>query len=520
MKKPTNILYLDIDSLRPDHLGCYGYHRRTSPSIDALAAEGVSFTQCYTPDAPCMPSRTAMTTGRFGIRTGVVNHGGVASQPRIWGADRGFSCSFTDPNWVSQFQREGYHTVAFSPFAQRHGAWHWYAGFMEIHNTGGGGMETADSISPQVTDWFARRGMQDDKPFFMWVNLWDPHTPYRTPLEFGNPFEKDPIPAWYNELVRAAHWKKAGPHSPQEVNDFVPEPEWLFGNPEWGQRFPAFPHRQPSQIASMEDARRMFDNYDAGVAYADLHVGRIIAELKARGLYENTAIIVSSDHGENLGELWVYGDHQTADQFTHRVPMVVRWPGITDAHAGRHDDRLMYSLDFAATSLEWAGLKVPKEWDGESFGMDYGTGVGRSRREWLILSQLAWCAQRSVRWERYLFIETYHDGFHGYPEHMVFDLDADPHEQVDLASTRLDLVARGAEILRGWKEGVLKTSRYPEDPLETVMAEGGPFHVRNMGPAYLERLQETGREEFAKGFAARKRPVGGAFHPVDQTGED
>ena len=509
MSDPVNILYIDIDSLRPDHLGCYGYHRQTSPHMDALAAEGVRFTRCYTPDAPCMPSRTAMTTGRFGIRTGVVNHGGAASLPRIRGADRGFTCSFTDPNWIPQFQSAGYHTVAFSPFAQRHGAWHWYAGFMEVHNTGGGGMETADSISPRVTEWIDGHGKLGGKPFFMWVNLWDPHTPYRTPMEFGNPFENDPLPSWYNEKIRSAHWQKAGPHSPQEVNGFVPEPDWLYGNPALAERFPAFPQRQPTQIASMEDARRMFDNYDTGVAYADLHVGRIIAGLKSVGLYENTAIIISSDHGENLGELWVYGDHQTADHITHRIPMVVRWPGLTDHHAGRQDDRLMYSIDFAATTLEWAGLKVPKEWDGESFGGEYGKGEGRSLREWLVLSQLAWCAQRSARWDRYLLIETYHDGFHDYPEHMLFDLEADPQEQVNLAPTRRDLVNRGLEILREWKDRIFKDGCDPHDPLETVMAEGGPFHVRDHGSEYLKRLRETGRGEMAQKFTLRQGAFGG-----------
>ena len=75
------ILYIDIDSLRPDHLGCYGYHRNTSPNIDRIAAEGVRYENCYVTDAPCLPSRTALWSGRFGIHNGVINHGGVASEP-------------------------------------------------------------------------------------------------------------------------------------------------------------------------------------------------------------------------------------------------------------------------------------------------------------------------------------------------------------------------------------------------------------------------------------------------------
>ncbi|CAM3900456.1 MULTISPECIES: sulfatase-like hydrolase/transferase [Paenibacillus] len=73
------VLLLDLDSMRPDHLGCYGYARNTSPHIDRIAAEGIKFDNYYTSDAPCFPSRTALMTGRFGIHNGVVGHGGRCS---------------------------------------------------------------------------------------------------------------------------------------------------------------------------------------------------------------------------------------------------------------------------------------------------------------------------------------------------------------------------------------------------------------------------------------------------------
>lgn len=497
-----NILYIDIDSLRPDHLGCYGYHRQTSPQIDALAREGLRFTNCYTPDAPCLPSRTAMTTGRCGIHTGVVNHGGERCVPFNYGRERGFADNWTNANWASQYQRQGYHTVAFSPFAQRHGAWHWYAGFMEMHNTGGSGMEVAHEITPQVTDWLTRNH-SSTKPFFMWLNIWDPHTPYRTPREFGNPFAGEALPDWYTEEVRQDHWKKAGPHSPQEVNEFVPEPAWLFQNQGLRERYPAFPERQPRQISDMEEARKMFDGYDCGVAYADQCVGAIVQQLKDLGLYETTAIMISSDHGENLGELWVYGDHQTADQCTHRIPMIVRWPGVTDNLAGQADDRLVYNIDMAATALELAGRADLREWDGVSLAEDLRAGVlHREIRPELILSQLAWCAQRSVRWDRWLYIRTYHDGFHDYPGEMLFDVDHDPHEQNNLAEEHPAEVAEGRKRLSAWHRQMMATAHLAEDPLDTVMAEGGPFHVRD-GPTYLERLRQTGRGEIADRLAAK-----------------
>ena len=85
------ILYVDIDTLRPDHLRRCGYPRNTSPNIDALAARGVRFTRTYASDAPCLPGRTALFTGRPGMQTGVVNHGGRMADIRPQGPGRPFN---------------------------------------------------------------------------------------------------------------------------------------------------------------------------------------------------------------------------------------------------------------------------------------------------------------------------------------------------------------------------------------------------------------------------------------------
>ncbi|MDH3584103.1 MAG: sulfatase, partial [Phycisphaerae bacterium] len=317
------LIYFDIDSLRADHLGCYGYHRATSPVIDDLAARGLRLDNLYITDAPCLPSRTALFSGCFGIRTGVVNHGGSAAQPINEGPSRGFESLLGQTSWMRCLRDLGLHTATISPFAERHSAWHWYANFSEIHNTGDGGMERADEIAPVAIDWIRRRGAADD--WFLHVNLWDPHTPYRTPSDFGDPFASAPLPAWYTEEVRRRHWTQPGPHSAQEVNGYDNEGTTFAGD---------FP-RQPTVIDSMSAARQMFDGYDTGVLYADQHIGRILQALDDVGVRDQTAIIVGADHGENLGELNIYGDHQTADQPTCRVPLVVCWPGATDHLAGQ-----------------------------------------------------------------------------------------------------------------------------------------------------------------------------------------
>jgi arylsulfatase A-like enzyme len=260
--------------------------------------------------------------------------------------------------------------------------------------------------------------------------------------------------------------------------------------------------RQPWKIDSMEAARRVFDGYDTGVKYADDHIGHIFDALKKAGLWDNTAIIISADHGEALGELNVYGDHQCADHVTCRVPMIVRWPGVTDAMAGRAFDALHYQNDCAATFVELAGGRV-ENWDGESFAGFLRAGRDEGRDS-LVLSQGAWCVQRGVRWGDWLLLRTWHDAWHDYPPEMLFNVACDPHEQQDLASERPDLVREGVAKLAAWRGRMLE--RGCGDPLDTVLAEGGSLHAREAGH-YLERLRATDRASLAEKFATRVLPV-------------
>lgn len=146
------ILLLDLDSTRPDHLGCYGYPRQTSPNIDRIAAQGVRFDHYYTSDAPCFPSRTALMTGRFGIHNGVVGHGGSAADVRHEGPSREFRDRLAAESFPALFRQAGLRTALVSPFGERHSAWTFYAGFNEIYNTGKGGMESAEEVTPVVLD--------------------------------------------------------------------------------------------------------------------------------------------------------------------------------------------------------------------------------------------------------------------------------------------------------------------------------------------------------------------------------
>ena len=480
------ILYLDIDTTRADHLGCYGYARNTSPNIDRIAAQGVRFENCYVSDAPCLPSRASMFTGQFGIHSGVVNHGGVCADLRPVGPDRGFNQRNQRSGFIDCLTQRGIYPVSFSSFAERHSAWWFYAGWREMYNSGKGGGESAEEIMPAALDWIARNAKRDN--WMLHINLWDPHTQYRAPADFGNPFEDEPIESWYTEELRQKQWDGFGPGGPQEPCGSYGQ---AFNNP-----------RQPDQVRSMADYKNWIDGYDCGIRYADQWCGRVLNALADQGVLDDTIVIMTSDHGENMGELGVIGDHAVADHITSRVPMIVRFPGL---RGGRVDRGLYNQTDIAATLVELLGGRTPAHWDGQSYAPAFQAGKDGGR-PFVVFSQCAWSVMRSVRWGSHVFCRTYHSGLKDLRARMLFDVSADPHELNDLAPSQPALVDHGSALLEQWTTDMMTRSEHAEDPLWRVMREGGAFHTRSMLKAYCQRLRQTGRARHAEFL--EKHPTG------------
>ena len=463
------ILYLDIDTMRADHLGCYGYCRDTSPTFDRLAAEGVRFENCCVSDAPCLPSRASLFTGRFGIHSGIVNHGGTAADLRLHGPERSFRHRPARNSWVAAMRQAGFYTASVSPYAERHSAWWFYHGWREMFNP---------------MQWLGQHATEDN--WFLHVNYWDPHTPYRTPADFGSPFEGQPFDEWLTEEKIKRDFAGYGPHSAQDLAGAGPcDPG----------RWP----RIPAQIRSMDDYAKWIDGYDTGIRYADHHCGLILAELERQGVLDDTAVIMSVDHGENQGELNIYGDHHTSCHCTARVPLIIRWPGLP---SGRVDGALHYQSDMAATVVELVGGTVPPIWDGRSFAEAFREGR-EAGRDALVCGNCAWSCQRSVRWGDWILLRTYHDGLKDLPPVLLFDLAADPHMANDLSPARPEAVNEGLARLHEWHTEMMNTSESEIDPMWNVIREGGPYHTRGRLGSYCERLRETGRGHHADALMAR-----------------
>ncbi|MEM1011750.1 MAG: sulfatase [Planctomycetota bacterium] len=499
------IVYLDLDALNPSHLGCYGYHRDTSPNIDQLAKDGVRFDNVYCSDAPCLPSRTALYTGRFGIHTGVVGHGDTAADPKREGPGRGFRSTYEEDSFPRQLQKLGMHTAMISPFGQRHAAHHYYAGFNEIHNTGEGGQEPVETVEPVLQSWLDRNVERDD--WYLHLNFWDIHTPYRVPMDYGDPFANEPIADWFTDDVIQRHLQRGGPHSASDLGMYGDHPT---------DRYP----RVPSRITDRASLTRWINGYDTAIRYVDDAVGRLIQRLKDAGVYDDTIILVSADHGENQGQLGIYGEHGTADHATCRLPFILKWPGI---EGGREFASLHYHLDWPTTCLELLGQEAaamtPAVWDGKSFADTLKTDRPGGRDE-LVLSQCAHVCQRSVRFEAdgksWLYMRTYHDGLHPFDKHTLFNLTDDPHEQHDVADQHPELLREATWRLLNWHDeamaSVVRDCSDVVDPLYTVLSQGGPFHCKIDGSsnqprggvdAYVQRLRDTDRNEAADAVEAR-----------------
>ena len=122
------VLLLDLDTLRPDHLSCYGYKRETSPTLDSIAKDAMIFENYHCNDAPCLPSRAGLNTGMYGIHSGIINHGGNTADLRNFGAKRGFKSPYSENNIFALFRKKDYYTASISTFGERHSSYWFHTG--------------------------------------------------------------------------------------------------------------------------------------------------------------------------------------------------------------------------------------------------------------------------------------------------------------------------------------------------------------------------------------------------------
>ena len=441
MESRLNVLFIGIDTLRADHLGCYGYVRRTSPNIDRLASRGVLFSNAFAPAIPTDPGWTTLFTGVHPLRHCIVSHAGdvVLSE---------------DIPLLSQvLKKHDYVTVAVDNlhrWFERGYDYYLDPGYEEAPS--GGRKVTADRVNSRAVEWLRgwasrRRG---DERFFMFVHYWDPHTPYVPPSPYDRMFykgdERDPR----NPTMRKV----------REIS-----PIWFLFE-RW--------------LRGITDVEYVVAQYDGEIAYVDSKVGELLEVLDELGLVEETLVVLTSDHGELMIEHDIYFDHHGLYDPNVRVPLAMSCPGILPH--GVVVDAFVQHVDVAPTILGLLGLG--HEW---MDGMDlmevlYG---GREGYREVYLFENTWMCKRAIRTRKWKLIKTVKErDLYGRPVGWLelYDLERDPYETTNLAASEVDVARSLERQLEAWVRRALGDRPDPQLSQRTSLRS-----------RFLEKLRQCGR---------------------------
>jgi arylsulfatase A-like enzyme len=326
-QKP-NVILIMADDLGYGDIGCYGSKQNPTPNLDALAKQGMRFTDYHSNGAVCSPTRAALMTGRYQQRAGI---GGVVTAKSH--RDKGMAVEET--TIADLLSANGYATAIF-------GKWHLgydprfnpvRQGFGEFIGFVSGNVDYfshidqeqhedwwhGDRLKPEegyVTRLITRHGLRfieenKDKPFFLYLPHLTPHSPYQGPDD---------------RAIRGAAGQKPG----------------------------------------KGDGRNLRQTYAGMIAEMDKGIGEITAALDKHGLTGRTLVVFCSDNGANRnGSNGPLRDGKgSIHEGGHRVPMIARWPGAIPA--GKVSDATVLGMDFFPTLLDLAGIKPPGNLDGIS----------------------------------------------------------------------------------------------------------------------------------------------------------
>jgi choline-sulfatase len=353
-----NVILITVDTLRADHLSAYGAQQVQTPAMDGVAADGILFENAIAQVPLTLASHASILTGTYPFHNGVQDFTGEPLAERF--------------QTVAQaFQRNGYATGAVVSAFVLDRSWGLDRGFGTYYDQfapasflqGSLGLvdRRAEASVDQALAWL--RGRPAGRPFFLWLHLYDPHSPYDPPEPYRTQYKADP--------------------------------------------------------------------YSGEVAYADAQLGRLFTYLRQRALYDRTAIVLLSDHGESLGE---HGEREHGFfvyRSTTHVPLLVKPAG--KKAGGRRVRAAVEAVAVAPTLLELAGVKdrIQQQFQTASLLDRVKQEDGESTayaETYYPFSSFGWSPLRSVQTERYQFIEA--------PRPELYQLKDDPRQTANVIGTQ------------------------------------------------------------------------------------
>jgi arylsulfatase A-like enzyme len=441
MPARPNVLLITADHLRYDTLGCHGDPVIQTPNIDALAQRATDFSRYFVQNPVCQPSRASLLTGRYPRHHGVRHNGNRLDENEM--------------TLVEFFHRAGYttavigkHHVGQSRFqsAIDHGAAHhcrrnWseredgnyvvsqrneFEDYVHQrgyeYRTGYALPEFRERLGavpsdlPEDCHIDAYVGMKTveyleqvdaDNPFFLWLGFYGPHHPYVPSGRFGRMYQAEDMPPFH-----------------RAEDDFAHKPvEYRLYRQCQVHKYRGF------TSASEQTFREMKAAYYGMVSQLDWKLGDVLACLERRGLSENTIIVLTSDHGEFLGDHGLPAKAPFLLDCMLHVPCLIAVPG----GSGHAVDDLAEEVDLFPTLAELAGLEVPEWVQGRSQAQPVTGCTATNPRESVYAEMVD---KKCIRTERWKYIH-----YPGKPRGELYDLADDPHELHNLYQDRPDLVA-------------------------------------------------------------------------------
>ncbi len=395
-----NLLIISIDTLRADHVSCYGYKRSTTPNIDRLASQGHRFSNAYTTIPTTGPAHASLLTSLYPTQLSVRRNGETLPSEATTLAEL--------------LEASGYHTAAFVSAWVMNPRYGFGQGFQTYDYLERATERRAQNTLTKATEWLKNLRR---KPFFLFVHFFDPHGPYVPPMNFRKLFNSG------KKHVLKAKWFE--------------------------------PYQRAENSPDYYD---YLDRYDGEIAYTDWAVGKLMYELQTLGLDDDTLVVLVSDHGESLAELatrygyvFDHGEFLYAHQL--EVVTIIRMPTRgSPKQAAVHSEQVSI-VDIMPTVLEILDIETPGFMAGDSLvPMMRGEKTSRGpvfaeRRTFERVTEpyLAGNAYSIIEGKWHLIFSTIMDG-------ELYDLVEDPRE----ASNLLPEQAKTAEVLNRKLQSWLK----------------------------------------------------------------
>ncbi len=487
MRRP-NILWICADQQRWDTLSCFGHAGAATPHLDRLASKGVAFDRAYAQSPICTPSRASFLTGMYpvahqvhrngnaffpdhldllprrfeeaGYHTGLIgklhlsrSKGIVERRPAADGYKEFYWSHHPDPDWE---HGHDYHEWLKNKGVDAHAVYNANRAYgpgvpADIHQTTWAGERARDFMS-----------RNRDKPWFLSINLFDPHPPFDPPADYLARFDPKKMPAPIFAPSDLEHQKKF--HDVDQQARVAIDPRR--GDPA-SELFEAAPLQAETEgrdtPPELYDAKYIRACYHAMIALIDEMVGSLIGTLEETGQIEDTLVVFMSDHGEMLGDHGILYKGCRFYEGMVRVPLIISWPGTVQEDAA--SGALVELVDIAPTLLEAAALPVPEFMQGKSLLPLLEGAAPLDRHKPYVLCEffdaLSLPDGRGSRASMYFDgrykLSVYHDVGLG----ELFDLRSDPSEFHDLWPKTECSTLKAELLTRHFNAMMMSTGRGP-----------------------------------------------------------